>query len=444
MFHGAKGPLLIERIGHLLSINYGEKEERKRWAMQGISYLQEVQCTSTPYLEILVEESGLRPVSLLNSQLVGKPHFSLLGGFDENIARDIISHNFQNAIFQMESEEVPLTKRYQHLEKITQISLLCKNFKGIEEIEYNVKNIIQGRKNFDMLNSMEKDRISHEVVQDDSFSLLRIQMLLCVSYFLQERYFDCCTKFFTMMTSEPLTLKVLSEHLDCMNFISKEEFIMMVNISVLISIPLDNYDDFIYLSDLKQFFQMAPLLVNCLELLINTNFNKFFKIWHGEINKICMESLFLEPSWSSSAAVIMRCKIYFFYLRISKKLQFSYLSSTLGIDLEDIKEELTKLIISGQLNFEIDGDVIHFEDSSILQSIVNEISRNGTMINEVIDKLKNENTDLKDIIQGNSLMYSGGNNTATIINNESSDDMDIDEVNDRSDISDSEGGLFEC
>lgn len=158
MFHGAKGPLLIERIGHLLSINYGEKEERKRWAMQGISYLQEVQCTSTPYLEILVEESGLRPVSLLNSQLVGKPHFSLLGGFDENIARDIISHNFQNAIFQMESEEVPLTKRYQHLEKITQISLLCKNFKGIEEIEYNVKNIIQGRKNFDMLNSMEKDR----------------------------------------------------------------------------------------------------------------------------------------------------------------------------------------------------------------------------------------------------------------------------------------------
>lgn len=153
---------------------------------------------------------------------------------------------------------------------------------------------------------------------------------------------------------------------------------------------------------------------------------------------------FLEPSWSSSAAVIMRCKIYFFYLRISKKLQFSYLSSTLGIDLEDIKEELTKLIISGQLNFEIDGDVIHFEDSSILQSIVNEISRNGTMINEVIDKLKNENTDLKDIIQGNSLMYSGGNNTATIINNESSDDMDIDEVNDRSDISDSEGGLFEC
>lgn len=117
MFHGAKGPLLIERIGHLLSINYGEKEERKRWAMQGISYLQEVQCTSTPYLEILVEESGLRPVSLLNSQLVGKPHFSLLGGFDENIARDIISHNFQNAIFQMESEEVPLTKRYQHLEK---------------------------------------------------------------------------------------------------------------------------------------------------------------------------------------------------------------------------------------------------------------------------------------------------------------------------------------
>lgn len=219
---------------------------------------------------------------------------------------------------------------------------------------------------------------------------------------------------------------------------------MMVNISVLISIPLDNYDDFIYLSDLKQFFQMTPLLVNCLELLINTNFNKFFKIWHGEINKICMESLFLEPSWSSSAAVIMRCKIYFFYLRISKKLQFSYLSSTLGIDLEDIKEELTKLIISGQLNFEIDGDVIHFEDSSILQSIVNDISRNGTMINEVIDKLKNENTDLKDIIQGNSLMYSGGNNTATIINNESSDDMDIDEVNDRSDISDSEGGLFEC
>lgn len=78
----------------------------------------------------------------------------------------------------------------------------------------------------------------------------------------------------------------------------------------------------------------------------------------------------------------------FLLLKDIKKLQFSYLSSTLGIDLEDIKEELTKLIISGQLNFEIDGDVIHFEDSSILQSIVNEISRNGTMINEVIDKLK--------------------------------------------------------
>lgn len=444
MFYGAKGPLLIERIGHLLSINYGEKEERKRWATQGISYLQEVQCTSTPYLEILIEESGLRPVSQLNSQLVNMPHFSLLGGFDENIARDIISHNFQNAIFKMESQEVPLTKRYQHLEKITQISLLCKNFKGIEEIEYNVKSIIQGHENYDISNPIVKDRRNHEVAQEDFFSLARIQMMLCVSYFLQERYFDCCTKFFAMMNLEPLTLEVLSKHLDSMNFISKEEFIMMVNISVLISIPLDNYDDFIYLSDLKQYFQMAPLLVNCLELLISTNFNKFFKIWHGEINRICVESLFLEPSWSSSAAVIMRCKIYFFYLRISKKLQFSYLSSTLGINLEDIKEELTKLILSAQLNFEINDDVIHFEDSSILQSIINEINRNGTMINDVIDKLKNENTDLKDIIQSNPLRYTSENNTATIINNESSEDMDIDEVNNRSDISDSEGGLFEC
>ena len=206
-----------------------------------------------------------------------------------------------------------------------------------------------------------------ETAQEDVFSLVRIQILLCVSYFLQERYFDCCTKFFTIMNSEPLTLKVLSEHFNSVDFISKEEFMMMLNISVLISIPLDNYDDFIYLSDLKQFFCMTPLLVTCLELLINTNFNKFFKIWHGEINGMCVKSLFLEPSWSSSAAIIMRCKIYFFYLRISKKLQFTYLSSTLGIDLEDIKKELTKLIISGQLNFEIDDDVIHFEDSSILQ-----------------------------------------------------------------------------
>ncbi|CAI4064630.1 Pci8p SKDI_09G0940 [Saccharomyces kudriavzevii IFO 1802] len=449
MFYGAKGPLLIERIGHLLSINYGSKEERKKWAIQGTGYLQEVQCTDTPYLETIIKESGIRIVSQLDNSLGSKPHFSLLGGFDENIARDIISHNFHNAIFQMESKEVPLSKQYQHLEKITQVSLLSRNFKGIEEIEYNLRSIIKSLRNYDISkptrcekDSMIRDRNNYEISQEDLFSLIRIQLILCISYFLQERYFDCCTRFFSIINSEPLALKVLSEYVDGMDFISKEEFIMMVNISVLISIPLDNYDDFIYLSDLKQFFQMTPVLINCLELLINTNFNKFFKIWHGEISRTCMESLFLEPSWSSSAAIIMRCKIYFFYLRISKKLRFTYLSSTLGIDLKDIKEELTKLILSGQLNFEIDDDVIHFEDNSILQNIIKEISKNGSIINQAIGKLKNQNMDLKDIIKSNPIQC-GGINDTNDINNGSSEDMDIDELNDRSDISDSEGGLFE-
>ncbi|CAI2038361.1 hypothetical protein SEUBUCD646_0I01040 [Saccharomyces eubayanus] len=449
MFYGAKGPLLIERIGHLLSTNYGSREERRQWAIQGINYLQGIQYTNSPYIGLLIKESGLRLPDQLKSQLVGKPHFSLLGGFDESTAQDLISHNFSNAIFQMESKEVPLSKQYQHLEKITQIYLLCRNFKGIEEIEYNLKSFTNSHENNDNLKfahnektTMVKDRNNHDIAQENLFSLIRIQLMFCVSYFLQERYFDCCTKFFLIINSEPLTLKVLSEYVDSMEFISKEEFLMMINISVLISIPLDNYDDFIYLNDIKPFFQMTPVLIKCLELLINTNFNQFFQVWHGEINRVCMESFFLEPSWSSSAAIIMRCKIYFFYLRISKRLQFSYLSSTLGIDLEDIKEELTNLIVSGQLNFEIDDDVIHFEDSSILQSIINEIGKNGTIINKAIGELKNENMDLKDIIQSNPVQYSCTNNAINAINNESSEDMDIDEIIDTSDISNTEDGLF--
>ena len=62
---------------------------------------------------------------------------------------------------------------------------------------------------------------------------------------------------------------------------------------------------------------------------------------------------------------------------------------------------------------------------------------------QVIDKLKNQNLDLKDIIQSNPVQYSSNNNTVNITSSESTEDMDIDEVNNRSDISDSEGNLFE-
>lgn len=75
--------------------------------------------------------------------------------------------------------------------------------------------------------------------------------------------------------------------------------------------------------------------------------------------------------------------------------------------------------------------------------MINEIGKNGTIINKAIDKLKNENMDLKDIIQSNPVPYNCTNDTIKVINNESSEDMDIDEVIDTSDISNTEDGLFE-
>lgn len=400
------GPILIERSAHLLKKNQGTPEQRKAWATNAVRYLCSIGITNSPHWSLFLQESRLTASEL--SKITRAPVVQ-----DKYLLEKIIAHQYVDAIFLKETRSVPQNKHFENLEGVTELLILGKNYRSIEELEFRIQNVTG-------FNNLSPDR---------KHVIRRIQLMTCVSYFLQENFFDCCSMFF----------KYFSRDLDLLDgfiyqhsgkFILNEEIIMMVLISCLVSIPVDNYSNFIYLETSLRFMKNCPMLLSCMSLLIDTKFKKFFILWNNVINNQCKTSMFLDSSWSV-ADTMMRTKIYFFYLKMSDRIEIEYLSGILGIPHDTVRSDIKQLIQTAHLNFVLQDDIISFHEKNPLKEMTEKLSQNGQEIEQMLLVKECKNSTLREQLQ-NTIIKNNANQD-TLVSEQSSADMDMNEINNHSD-----------
>lgn len=414
MLQGFEGAILVERVNHLICKGYGSEQERKDWARGIVEYLCGIGCISTPYWNIFLAIGCF--------EILPKVAFC-----ESTILQRIIAHEYVEAVALLETNDIDVGAHCRSLEAITEIMILSRNFRELDEIEYQVTGINFSRQ--ESLGELEAN------------ALRRIKLLLCASLYLRGKYFDCASCFFKLLTNDCRMMDFLNQE-SSKKFLTNSELLMMIQISTLVAIPLDNYEDFTNIEELGPFQKICPSLYYCLGLLINTSFGKFFQLWHGDINEQCNKSFFLDQNWET-AQCMMREKIYFFYLRVSTDIEISYLSQILGIEESLVKEEIENLIYSAHLCFEIKGNTIHYKRSFFLESVVSQLRSNEKMIASRLESQSLKNREMRNLLQ--SMIIDNNENSRSIagdallrserhgLGREGSELMDLDEINDVSD-----------
>lgn len=379
MFEQYTSPIFIERVAFILHNGLKSQTERQDLAIQGIEYLRNLNYTKSPHWDLLVSESGLRKDQLIINEYIDDHSLGQCV-----LIKKIISHEYIDALHILESKEIKQNEYFQKLESVVNLNILAKQYHSIVELDHHFKN------NNDL----------HGLVREEKAALRRTQLLICVSYYLQKRFFECCSSFFKFLTNDSEILKYIDTQESKYPVIRREEFLLMITISLIVSIPLDNYASFIYLPDVKPFFKLYPIALKCLELLIHTGFNRFFLIWENSIGATCKYSMFLCDSWEF-AQFTMRSKIYFFYIRVSTKLQISYISKISNIDEQQAKFEIETLIKSARLNVEILDDIISYKHKRLIEDVVETLTRNEIDIQGILNRQASKNHKLRDVAQKN-------------------------------------------
>ncbi|GAV48070.1 hypothetical protein ZYGR_0I03670 [Zygosaccharomyces rouxii] len=415
MFQGFEGAILVERVNHFICKEYGSEQERKKWAEDIIKYLCDIGCVNTPHWNKLLDIGDFETLPEVS------PCESL-------ILQKTIAHEYAEAVALLETNDIAIATHCRNLEAITEILILDRNFRELEEIEYQITGI-----NFSRQESLG---------EQEANALRRIKLLLCASLYLRGKYFDCSNCFFKLLTNDHKMMDFLSQEAP-KKFLTNSEVLMMVQISTLLAIPLDNYEDFTHIEELVPFQKVCPSLYHCLRLLINTSFGKFFQLWHGDINEQCDQSFFLDQNWGA-AQCMMREKIYFFYLRVSNYIEISYLSRILGIEESLVKKEVENLINSMHLSFEIQGDTVRYKRSFFLENVVSQLQLNEKSILSKLESQRLRNREMRDLLQ--SMIIGNDENNRSIagdallrsdrreLSREDSEMMDVDEINDVSDM----------
>ncbi|GAV53083.1 hypothetical protein ZYGR_0AI03650 [Zygosaccharomyces rouxii] len=415
MLQEFEGAILVERVNHLICKGHGSEQERRNWAKDIVKYLCSIGCINTPhwnrFLSIGCFEA-LPEVSPCESRILQKT----------------IAQEYVEAVALLETNDIAIATHYRTLEEITEILILSRNFRELDEIEYQITGINYSRQ--------------ESLGEEEANALRRIKLLLCASLYLRGKYFDCSSCFFRLLTNDWKMMDFLNQE-PSKKFLTNSELLMMIQISTLLAIPLDNYDDFTNIEELIPFQKICPSLYHCLGLLINTSFGKFFQLWHGDINERCHQSFFLDQNWKP-AQCMMREKIYFFYLRVSNYIEISYLSRILGIEQFLVKQEVKNLIDSVHLSFEIQGDTIHYKRSFFLENVVDQLQSNEKLISSKLESRRLKNGEMRDLLQ--SMIIDNNENNRSIagdaflrsdrreLRREDSEMMDLDEINDVSDM----------
>lgn len=408
MFKRYIEPVLIERIAYDLKHDTKDQKEKQRLAIEGINYLKRLNYTNSPHWNKLLIASGL---SIHNEQA--------RMNYDQKeqcvIIKKIIAHEYVDALRILESGNINQEEYFRRLECIININILNKDYHSIEEISNYFKNN------------------SHSDLEPvERAALRRIQLVICASFYLQRRFFECGSSFFNFLEEDSGLLDFLNMDDNDFVLFRREELLIMISISCIVSIPLDNYSSFMYLPEVKEFFKLYPPLFRCMDFLIRTKFTAFFKYWDKIIGNKCDSSMFLEESWKF-AQFTMRSKLYFFYIRISTKFQISYISRILNIDEIQAKEEIQKLINSAGLNVVICDDILKYKHKMLFQDAVEILKENELCVQKLLDDRRMSNMRMKDEIQNNIL-----ENKESIDNYVGEDDNDIDIVDEQSFLNGSE------
>lgn len=413
-----EGPILIERAHFLVKSDRSSAEEKKQCAAIAINYLVNLRYTKSPHWRDLLSASGLPSVETAEVIPIGsKKHL---------VVCKAIAHEYAEAINILETMPNEGNEYYRNLEIIAQLLLLSENLKGLEELEYRLTDCHGENTTGDELNAMK-----------------RTKLLICGGYYLQGRFLDFCKSFFKFEKEDPEFWNILLAKATN-RFFTTEELLQMATISVIISTPFDNYGDFLSVENLTRFREECPLMVRSLKLLSNTCFGRFLKLWDSEIDMKCRKSLFLFRVWEN-ARFTVRNKVYFFYLRISNKLKVSYLSRTLNIEEALVEQEMHQLLQNLRLNFEIEDGTIYYRSSPFLMNVVPKLEENREIINRILESRILATKELKDslqeaIIENSDNQRDNRSDTGPSANDRTvhdygfDEEMDVDEINDISDV----------
>lgn len=381
------GPVLVERAAFTVLSEYSTANAKEEWSTAAMDYMSSIQCFESPYLNTFLKVLHKNPLA------VDKSLFSETSkkNAETTIASKTVAHEYADALTLQElDDKTPFLCK---LCKIVQILILSEKWKSIDELDHRLQAYVKPQ---------------HRNVPDfEGSSYLKLKLLICGALYLQGKYFDCLKYFLLTLQEDRCFVDQLLQPEENA-FFTNDEILTMVSLSALISIPLDNYDEFAQLEDLKSFFAASPLLSDCLSLLINTSYNRFLKVWHGSLHEKCSSNFFLNKRWQEVQET-MRHKIYFFYLRVSNKVELTYLSDTLGIDLMIVQEEVCNMIETLGLNFERDGLVIYHRNKYETADLLSRLSTSSGILTTKIEKLKIKNDNLRakvqqSIIQNNAAL----------------------------------------
>lgn len=377
MFDQYMEPILLERTALILRNGLRSPEERAQLAKEAVAYLRRINYTNSPHWNTFLSSSGLQSSAIPNPQ------------YTENhdkeqcvVIKKIIDHNYAEALHLIEAREIKQSQYFRKMECLINLQLLSKDYHNVDELSHYFKN-----------NTSVED-----LIPEEKAAFRRIQTVICASYYQQKRFFDCCSHFFNYLSLDPEFLnEIITPTID-FPLISSKEIITMITLSCLIAIPLDNYTTFLYLPDIRGFYQIATLLPTCLELLIHTKFRDFFRLLEDTLGDLCRSEMFLQESWNFAQFTI-RSKVYFFYIRISTQLEISYIASILQIPEEQTRQEIEQLISSAGLNVIIEDNVIHLKHKHLLEDAIEDLKENEHKIQVFLDRQAHANNQLKDRAQ---------------------------------------------
>lgn len=371
-------PVFLERVALILRDGLRSPQERKQLATHAVDYLTKINYTNSPHWNLFVSNSGTHNNNHIANQYDSGHH----GKEQCVIIKKIIEHDYVEAVHIIEAKEIDQSQYFRKMECLINLQLLSKDYHNVDELCHYFKNNIA----------------IDELIDEEKAALRRIQIVICASYYLQKRFFDCCSHFFKVLSSDPALLNEIITPSIQYPLVTTKETITMITLSCIISIPLDNYTTFLYLHDVRRFYHFSPLLPTCLELLIHTKFRDFFHILENTLNEVCRNELFLNESWDF-AQFTMRSKIYFFYIRISTKLEISYIARILRIPEKQTGKEIEQLISSAGLNVSINNNVITLKHKRLLEDAIEDLKTNEVKMQQILDRQAEVNVQLKDVAQ---------------------------------------------
>lgn len=367
LLNGFYGPVLVERAAFAAQDEFLSPEIKSVWCSAAFEYLGLLQFNGSPHIGTISKFVEGNQGNLIPNASTAKVQVNY------NVCRKAVAHEFSDAIALQEADSnVPFLEK---LYGIVRLLILGEKWKSLDEMDHRLDAYLKSKEG--CLSEAEKHLT------------LAVKLLICGALFLQGRYFDCIKYFVTAIQKDGAIFDMLLLS-DSEAFFTTEEIITMITLSVIVSVPLDNYEEFAQLEELKPLFVIAPTLSSCLSLLIDTSYNSFLKLWNESFDQKCSSSYFLCGRWKEVQAT-MRYKIYFFYLRISNRVEIRYLSETLGIDFETVRTEINSLIDDLTLNFSINDQLIYYRNRYEMSDIVKNLSSSRTILDERIEKLKNQN-----------------------------------------------------